>query len=81
MVSETNRMSLLNSIFSENNHSQAKGGTSKNKQNDAEKLVNIKNNSYDTLMQDEMPDVPLKSQRAIPSKEQRASHFNNHGEG
>ena len=31
-------------------------------------------------MQDEMPDLPLNSQRAIPQKSYRASHMNNQSE-
>lgn len=80
---ETQQMSPLNSIFSENHNSQSKG-VSKNKQLETSKVAkvaNLKNNSYDTLMQDEIPDLPLNSQRAIPPpKSFRASHMNNQSE-
>ena len=80
---ETRQMSPLNSIFSENHQSQSKA-VSKNKQlesSKAAKVANLKNNSYDTLMQDEMPDIPLNSQRVIPPKgHHRASHMNNQSE-
>jgi hypothetical protein len=48
-------LSHLNSIFSENNQSTNRGGPPINKNKQLEeakaiKLINLKNNSYDTLM-------------------------------